>query len=267
MVVHTATTSAKRARHVTRYLARSLLRPRLICVNSAPTSPPSTPSSAMGSTCFQGVSKSVTMWNRPMPSNLPHSPSTCWQPELSSCALQTDTAQVSSVRHVSSARQRLVASSSPKNTPASGTPKLAASPAAAPHSTNSRASRSGCAASGFCICSRRSRALRPMAEAMMEPMCTLGPSLPMASPELTAHAVPTTLAMKVRLVKNLGTKTPLRYTFTSGMPEPAATGDSSSVTRHAAEAKVTLKHRKSARRVRKSERLARMSKMRAERAP
>ena len=59
---------------------------------------------------------------------------------------------------------------------------------------------------------------------MIAPTCTSGPSGPTASPEPTAHAVPSTFTTSVSSERKRGTFTPLRYAFTSGMPLPAALG-------------------------------------------
>eukprot|EP00967_Tisochrysis_lutea_P151099 scaffold293363_cov28-Tisochrysis_lutea.AAC.3 len=64
-------------------------------------------------------------------------------------------------------------------------------------------------------------------------MWIIGPSLPTISPPVTEPRTPTALATSA-LVRNIrGTFTPCRYAFTSGIPEPPATGETKSTKAHA----------------------------------
>lgn len=51
------------------------------------------------------------------------------------------------------------------------------------------------------------------------------PSGPKTNPELTASIVPISLMKKSFISAKFGVDIPLRYAFTSGIPDPTAAGD------------------------------------------
>jgi len=104
-----------------------------------------------------------------------------------------------------------------KRTPASGAPKAAATPAAAPTQTRSVSSMG--TPPYRCPSFAKGVARRTPQQA---PIWIIGPSLPKARPAPTQSASATTFASSVSARKDMGRAKPATIAFTSGMPLPRA---------------------------------------------
>mmetsp|Transcript_12905 Transcript_12905/g.51946 ORF Transcript_12905/g.51946 Transcript_12905/m.51946 type:complete len:202 (+) Transcript_12905:2316-2921(+) len=120
---------------------------------------------------------------------------------------------------------KLAPSSTVNSMPPMGAPNATATPTAVPIATKSRLSASFRKCDGFLV--RKPSVWLPNALSpppTRPPPWTNGPSFPAINPAPMLNAMPPSFAARVLILSRPLRCTPLRYVFSSGMPDPAARG-------------------------------------------